>query len=386
MACPSCDSKRALLESDRVMAELLPRAPYRQWVLVVPKRLRYFVHRDPALPGELSRILAGTLSRFYRSRAQAGRDCAPGQFHAIQRFGSKVNLHVHVHAVVSDGVFALEDGTFKFHPAPAPTPEELAGLSRELRRKILNRMLRLKAVPRESVAEMLARPRGGFSLNGDVRVEADDRAALKRLLGYVLRPALSVKRLSYQPEKDLVRYWPAKGRPEDPKVFEWRPVEFLARFARLIPPARLHLVRCHGAFAPRSPLRRAVTRAAREEISWEALVSGVPAAGLRAVMAGAKRVFQEASTAAAKSWAACLRRVFEIDPLLCPSCAAEMVPIAMITQDAELVRLLAHLGLPAEFPKTKPARGPPSPSGGSDSQIDPFIDDCAGRDQPTADE
>ncbi len=82
-------------------------------------------------------------------------------------------------------------------PAPAPTPEELAELSRKLRRRILKRMLRLKAVPEEAVEEMLARPHGGFSINGEVRVEADDRAGLERLLRYVLRPALSIKRLSY---------------------------------------------------------------------------------------------------------------------------------------------------------------------------------------------
>ena len=358
--------------------------PYRQWVLTVPKRLRYFVNRNPALSGELSRILAGTLARFYRSRARAGRDSAPGQFHAIQRFGSKVNLHVHVHAVVSDGVFALEGGTLKFHPAPTPTASELAELSRQLRRRILKRMLRLKAVPEESAAEMLARTHGGFSINGEVKIEADDRSALKRLLGYVLRPALSVKQLSYQPEKDLVCYRPKKGRPEDPLVFEWKPVEFLARFARLIPPARLHLVRYHGVLAPRSPLRPAVTRAAREEISYEELLEGVPAAGIRAAMAGAERILRKAASVAAKSWAVCLRRVFEIDPLLCPSCASKMTAVAIITQDRELARLLAHLGLPTEFPKTKPARSPPSHCGAEDSQIDPAIDACDGRDQPPA--
>lgn len=226
----------------------------------------------------------------------------------------------------------------------------------------------------------------GFSLNGEVRVEADGRAALERLLRYVLRPAISVKRLSYKPAKELVRYWPKKGRPEDPMVFEWTSVEFLARFARLIPPARRHLVRYHGALAPRSPLRSAVTRAAREEVPYGELLEGVPVAGISAAIAGAERVLRKAASSAAKSWAACLRRVFEVDPLLCPSCAAEMVPIAVISQDAELVRLLAHLGLPTEFPKTNPARGPPSPYGGEDSQIDPAIDACDGRDQPTADE
>lgn len=112
----------------------------------------------------------------------------------------------------------------------------------------------------------------------------------------------------------------------------------------------------------------------------------MPAAGIRAVMAGAERVLRKAASSAAKSWAACLRRVFEVDALLCPSCAVEMVPIAIITEDRELTRLLAHLGLPTEFPKTKPARSPPSPYGGEDSQIDPATLACDGRDQPPAGE
>ena len=124
-----------------------------------------------------------------------------------------------------------------------------------------------------------------------------------------------------------MRYWPKKGRPEDPAVFEWTPVEFLARFVRLIPPARRHLVRYHGALAPRSPLRSAVTRAAREEISYEELAAGVPVARIRAVVAAGERAISKAVSAAARSWAACLRRVFGSDPLLFPSCAAMMVPI-----------------------------------------------------------
>jgi hypothetical protein len=169
-------------------------------------------------------------------------------------------------------------------------------------------------------------------------------------------------------------------------VLEWRPVEFLARLARLIPPARLHLVRYHGALAPRSPLRQAVMRAAQEKLSYEELLEGVPAPGLRAVVAGAQKVLRKAASAAAKSWAACLRRVFEIEPLLCPSCAGKMVLVAIITDDRELIRLLAHLGLPTEFPKTKPARGPPALYRGQDSQLDSAIDAWDGRDQTSADQ
>ncbi|UPT75390.1 MAG: transposase [Elusimicrobiota bacterium] len=126
--------------------------------MVVPKRLRYFVHRDARLPGEISRLLAETLTDFHLRRGAAPKDAAPAQFHVLQRFGSSVNLH---------------------------------------------------------------RPHGGFSLDGGTYVEAQDRAGLERLLLYVLRPALSLKQLVYKPEQDLVTYRPSKGRPDSPAVLEW---------------------------------------------------------------------------------------------------------------------------------------------------------------------
>ena len=42
-----------------------------------------------------------------------------------------------------------------------------------------------------------------------------------------------------------------------------------------------------------------------------------------------------------------MNRVFEIDPLVCPRCAATMVPVAVIMKDQELVRLLGPSDLMA---------------------------------------
>ena len=46
LSCPSCDGKRSAIASAKATEELFPEVPYRQWVLVIPKRLRFFVHRD----------------------------------------------------------------------------------------------------------------------------------------------------------------------------------------------------------------------------------------------------------------------------------------------------------------------------------------------------
>lgn len=57
----------------------------------------------------------------------------------------------------------------------------------------------------------------------------------------------------------------------------------------------------------------------------------------------------------ANSWSACLARVFEVFPLICPKYKMVMKPVAVILNDKELVRLLTHLGLSADFSKCKPA-------------------------------
>lgn len=358
MSCPTCDSKRAAAESSAAMDGLLPRVPYRQCVLVLPKRLRYFVHRNPALAGEISRILASAINRFYAERSGRGGDpsssCAPAQVLVVQRFGGKANLHVHLHAVVSDGVFALPEGLgatgkLQFIPAPEPSPVEIAHLCERLRRSILRRVVRLGAVPEESAREMLARPHGGFSLDASVRVAADDRPALERLIRYCLRPAISLKRLTYLSETGLVRYRPIKTRPGEPAVLEWEAVEFLRRFSRIIAPPRLHLIRYAGALGPRHTLRPWVTHAARQSVSYQDLLAGAgrTPAGIQAVAAKACK----ALGAAARSWAAAMRKVFEIDPVLCPACGAEMKPVAAITRDCELERLLRNIGLPTDFPR-----------------------------------
>lgn len=357
------------------MDRLLPLVSYRQWVLVIPKRLRPLINRDGAMAGELSRLLASTLQRLYAERT--GSAGAPAQVTVIQRFGSRVNLHVHLHAVVSDGAFeAGEGGRLRFIPARPPTPEDIERLTETVRRLWIGRLRRRGLVSQEAAETLLGQARSGFSLNGNVRIGAEDRAGLERLLRYCLRPALSLKRLEYRTQEGQVRYRPDKGRPGEPDVLDWPAEEFIERFARLIPPPRHHLVRYSGALGRRSRLRSLVTRAALERTPCEAL-TGEDCLQQTQKFAQAVELLRRAGRAAgaaARSWAAMLRRVFEVDPLLCETCGGELSPVAAILEDRELCRLLTHLGLPTTFPITQPARAPPLPFGSHDCQIDADVD------------
>ena len=49
----------------------------------------------------------------------------------VQRFGAALNLNVHSHALVLDGVFAEDgSGALRFHAGPPPTDEETGGGNR----------------------------------------------------------------------------------------------------------------------------------------------------------------------------------------------------------------------------------------------------------------
>ena len=37
----------------------------------------------------------------------------------LQRFGGALNLNVHIHALVVDGVFAKDGDSVRFHPCPS---------------------------------------------------------------------------------------------------------------------------------------------------------------------------------------------------------------------------------------------------------------------------
>jgi hypothetical protein len=89
------------------------------------------------------------------------------------------------------------------------------------------------------------------------------------------------------------------------------------------------------------------------------------------------REVRRAANAAGQAWAACLRKIFEVDPVRCGKCSGEMRLVAVILDDRERDRILALQGWPTEFPKTKASRAPPwrVESGGEGGQVDPRADE-----------
>jgi Transposase zinc-binding domain/Putative transposase len=111
--CPSCGGRRMTECAARLVDEVLPRVPVRQWVLGLPYRLRYLLAWDHSLARAVLGVYVRVFLGFQRHRARRYgiRDGRSGSVTVIQRFGGGLNLNVHYHTLLFDGVFFIERGT-----------------------------------------------------------------------------------------------------------------------------------------------------------------------------------------------------------------------------------------------------------------------------------
>jgi Putative transposase/Transposase zinc-binding domain len=381
--CPTCGGRRMAERAAQLVDHVLPDVPIRQWVLSLPYRLRYLLAWDHGLCREVVavcvRAVLGSL------RASARRDgVADGRSGAvviIQRFGGALNLNVHLHALVLDGVFAHGDDGVRFHPTRRLTRDDVGDVVAVVARRI-ERLLRrrgLAATAEESDAadtwadeapvlaglaaasvqgRLALRPRagarvvrygsspeeatpatlgpchanvGGFDLHAGIVVRPGDRERLERLCRYTLRPPLAQARLRVGAEGQVwltLRHRWADGTTH----LRFDHVALLERLAVLVPRPRINLVLYYGVLGPRAPWRAAVVASAGSE--W----SDSPSARGRAEFDAESDPHGQsgAPRPGGYLWADLMRRTFGNDVLECPRCGGRLQLMALI-EDARVV-------------------------------------------------
>jgi len=202
---PRCATCRAAPPSASLLRQI-PQVPVRHWVLSLPSPQRFELAGDPTSEAAIVRAFVRAI--FTRLRAHADdRSAGCGAVAAIHRSGAALNLNLHVHALVVDGVFHRSPDGPRF-AAQAPATDDLAAVAREVH----HALARLPAAGTKNAAlatmQRAARPRrtmdraaapsrrasgtsvdlAGVAVFAGVPVPADDRAALRRLCDYVARP------------------------------------------------------------------------------------------------------------------------------------------------------------------------------------------------------
>jgi hypothetical protein len=61
--CPSCNTRRMVQTGAHLSDHVFPRLPVRQWVLSIPKRLRYFMQRDGVVLNMVLRIFLRVIAQ-----------------------------------------------------------------------------------------------------------------------------------------------------------------------------------------------------------------------------------------------------------------------------------------------------------------------------------
>jgi hypothetical protein len=331
---------------------VFPRQPVRQWVLSVPKRLRYFLQHDPAVVSSVLHIFLRVVEEALRqSSPGAGLRARFGAVSFVHRFGSALNAHLHFHCAVIDGVFQPDaEGRLCFHEAAGLTQERIAKVQEQVRRRVLRAFVHRGLLEPEAARNMRGwEGGGGFSVDASIRVEAYDRSGLERLLRYCARPPFALERLA-QAEGQALIYRLPKALPDGKTQLRLAPLELLDRLAAIIPPPRLHRHRYHGVLAPNAPWRAQVTTMAAQ-------------AAPEAASAGDRATEAVHRPLVTSLWAMLLARIYEVLPLVCPRCEAPMRIIAFVTDTPSVTRILQHLGEPTQPPRgARPSGRSPSTS------------------------
>lgn len=320
--CPSCHQKRVMEFGEWVCANVLKKVPHRHFVFSIPKILRRYFLYDRRLLHELSCCAWESLKAFMQD-AVPERKPLPGAIIAIQTFGDLLGFNPHCHILITDGCFY---GKGMFRVAP---PLELKKLETIFRHKVF-RMLIAKGKITEEMLTLLAGWRhSGFHVFCGKRIMPNDKASLERLACYIIRASFSQERMRYLADEGTVVYTakacpgPRSGDGNGRKIFAAE--EWLAAMCSHVPNWGEQMVRYYGWYS--NVLRGKRLKKAEDD--------GVPC------LIESDR----APAAHRKSWAKLIKKIYEVDPLLCPKCKGPMRIISFI-EDQEVIRaILQHLKL-----------------------------------------
>jgi len=335
--CPSCGAKRAAAFAAFLADEVLEEVGHAMWTFSLPKMIRpYFIHH-PELRGKLCRVAYETVQEMMAAAAICSEGFCTGMVAFAAMAGDLLNVNPHVHAIAPRGGW---DASGSWVPVGFIDTDAAGCL---FRAKVLSFLTAERLLSDERARVLLGwNHNSGFSVDDSVRFEPEDRKSMEQVARYILRPPLSLERLKYSDGDDEVVYRRkgSNGRAGGEERVD--ALDFLARVIAHIPPPRIHLVRYLGHYSN-------VARGRRKNGKGEPLTMGPTKKQENDGLTDAER------RARRRAWARLIRRVYEVDPLVCTSCGGEMRIVSVILEHKVINRILGHLARKG----LEPGRGPP---------------------------
>jgi len=229
-----------------------------------------------------------------------GSGLTPGVIAAIQTFGDRMNFHPHLHFLVTEGGV---DSAGVFHLVPRIDDSRLEEL---FAREVLSDLVRKELLSPEWAERLLSWRHSGFSVHSLVRAKTKPEA--ERVKGLAWGQPLALERLTLlEPEGKVGYRYGEKGAEQETMDY----LEFIARVTSHIPDKGQVMVRYYGLSA----------NAHRGKVRKASLLT-LPL----------RLVEEELRCIPSKGWAEMIRKVYEVDPMVCPKCGGTMKVVAFLME------------------------------------------------------
>ena len=252
--CPKCQTRRKEQWLEARRAELLP-VEYFHLVFTLDHRINPLaIGRPRVIYGLLLRRAADTLLEFACNPKWLG--ATPGILLFLHTWGQKLDLHIHVHCIVTGGGLTKEGAWRSTKPHFLFPVHALSNVFRakfldSLRRALANNEVRLpkSETAVESIAEFIQSCKAHEWVVYAKGSYANPEGILDYLGRYTFKTAISNERLIDQNEKQVRFRYRDYADGNKQKVLPLEPQEFIRRFLLHILPKRFMRVRGYGLLA-----------------------------------------------------------------------------------------------------------------------------------------
>lgn len=129
------------------------------------------------------------------------KEGVPGTVITIHTFGEYAEkFHPHIHAIVSDGLFA-KNQTFYVMPRVDVRP-----LEQIFRAEVFKMLKREGKINDDLINKLIKWRHSGFSVHNGVRVARDDEGGRQALAQYIIRNTFSLEKMTYIEKTKTVIY------------------------------------------------------------------------------------------------------------------------------------------------------------------------------------
>ena len=306
--CPSCDAKRSVIFAENLVERVLLPYPHQHCVFSVPKRIRPFFKFNRKLHQHL-------YSAAWDSWREQFPEANTGAVLALHTAGDLLAHHPHIHGLFLSGSI-MPDGTF-LNVETDPKQLEMCFAD-----KVLNALLLEGLLSQDNLDNMRTWQHSGFNVFVGDQIEPSDKMQLLFVARYLKKCPVSNQRLSIDDTsgEPVIKY--ASYKDGTKQVRSFTPIEFLAELQQHIPYMWEQTSRFFGVYSAKHRGAKRLNYACRS-------MAPLP----------------EPIAKPSANWARLIKKIFEIDPLLCPKCKSEMKIKALISDPREITRLTKHLNI-----------------------------------------